>query len=196
MSDTTTERRRFQRIAFDAATELAQASEAGRLRCTMCRSKACWSSAHADWNGDPDQPFTATISLEDSTRLQMEVVLTRTRNELARLRLPGISTCTPSATCAAWSNSTSATKACWSVNSWPPSAKRTTDSRRAPYGALSRSALCPRLVTSARADSSRPDAGAPVPAAHPCWPRALGEIARATRFVVEGFWRRNRRTGT
>ena len=32
---------------------------------------------------NPDvQPFTATISLDDSTRLQMEVVLTRTRNEL------------------------------------------------------------------------------------------------------------------
>ena len=82
MSDTTTERRRFQRIAFDAATELAQGERSWTVALHDVSLKGLLVKRPRDWNGDPDQPFTATISLDDSTRLQMEVVLTRTRNEL------------------------------------------------------------------------------------------------------------------
>ena len=82
MSDTTTERRRFQRIAFDAATELAQGERSWTVALHDVSLKGLLVKRPRDWNGDPDQPFTASISLDDSTRLQMEVVLTRTRNEL------------------------------------------------------------------------------------------------------------------
>ena len=34
------------------------------------------------WNGDPNQPFEASIQLADDTRVRMEVVLTRTQSDL------------------------------------------------------------------------------------------------------------------
>lgn len=82
MSDTRTERRRFQRIAFDAATELAQGERRWTVELHDLSLKGLLVKRPRDWNGDPDQPFTATISLDSETRLQMEVVLTRTRDEL------------------------------------------------------------------------------------------------------------------
>ena len=82
MSDTTNERRRFQRIAFDAATTLAQGERSWTVELCDVSLKGLLVRRPRDWNGDPDQPFAATLMLDDATRLQMEVVLTRTRGEL------------------------------------------------------------------------------------------------------------------
>ncbi|WP_220814578.1 PilZ domain-containing protein [Pseudomonas paralcaligenes] len=82
MSDTPSERRRFQRIAFDAATELAQGERHWPVQLHDVSLKGLLVEQPRDWNGDPNQPFVATISLEANTRLQMEVVLTRTRDDL------------------------------------------------------------------------------------------------------------------
>ena len=82
MSETTNERRRFQRIAFDAATELTQGERRWTVELHDVSLKGLLVKRPAGWNGDPDQPFNALINLDADTRLQMEVVLTRTRNEL------------------------------------------------------------------------------------------------------------------
>lgn len=77
-----TERRRFQRIAFDAATELAQGGQRWAVELHDLSLKGLLVEQPADWSGDPAQPFFATITLDTSTRLQMEVELTRTRDGL------------------------------------------------------------------------------------------------------------------
>ncbi|WP_454254466.1 PilZ domain-containing protein [Pseudomonas sp. Marseille-Q8238] len=77
-----TERRRFQRIAFDAATELAQGGQRWAVELHDLSLKGMLVEQPADWSGDPAQPFFATITLDASTRLQMEVELTRTRDGL------------------------------------------------------------------------------------------------------------------
>lgn len=82
MSDTPSERRRFQRIAFDAATELAQGERHWPVQLHDVSLKGLLVERPRDWNGDPNQPFVTTISLDANTRLQMEVVLTRTRDDL------------------------------------------------------------------------------------------------------------------
>ena len=82
MSESATERRRFQRIAFDAATELAQGERRWSVALHDVSLKGLLVKRPRDWNGDPDQPFTASIALDANTQLQMEVVLTRTRNDL------------------------------------------------------------------------------------------------------------------
>ncbi|MBB2495375.1 PilZ domain-containing protein [Aquipseudomonas ullengensis] len=82
MSDTSNERRRFQRIAFDAATELTQGERRWAVVLQDVSLKGLLVERPRDWNGDPDQPFTATIKLDGDIQLQMEVVLTRTRGEL------------------------------------------------------------------------------------------------------------------
>ncbi|MWV11808.1 PilZ domain-containing protein [Pseudomonas sp. R-28-1W-6] len=82
MSAPRTERRRFQRIAFDAATELAQGERRWTVELHDLSLKGLLVKRPRDWNGDPDQPFSATITLDSETRLQMEVVLTRTHDGL------------------------------------------------------------------------------------------------------------------
>ncbi|WP_068829152.1 PilZ domain-containing protein [Pseudomonas sp. BMS12] len=82
MSESATERRRFQRIAFDAATELAQGERRWAVSLHDVSLKGLLVKRPRGWNGDPDQPFMATITLDANTQLQMEVVLTRTRDEL------------------------------------------------------------------------------------------------------------------
>lgn len=82
MSESATERRRFQRIAFDAATELAQGERRWAVSLHDVSLKGLLVKRPRGWNGDPDQPFTATVALDANTQLQMEVVLTRTRDEL------------------------------------------------------------------------------------------------------------------
>lgn len=82
MSESATERRRFQRIAFDAATELAQGERRWSVTLHDVSLKGLLVKRPRDWNGDPDQPFTASITLDANTSLQMEVVLTRTRDDL------------------------------------------------------------------------------------------------------------------
>lgn len=82
MSEFATERRRFQRIAFDAATEIAQGERRWTVSLHDVSLKGLLVKRPRDWNGDADHPFQATITLDDGTCLRMEVVLTRNRDDL------------------------------------------------------------------------------------------------------------------
>jgi len=82
MSDTANERRRFQRIAFDADTELVQGERRWTVELHDLSFKGLLVKCPRDWNGDPDQPFEACIELGGEARVRMEVVLTRVQKDL------------------------------------------------------------------------------------------------------------------
>lgn len=77
MSDTANERRRFQRIAFDAPTVIVQGERNWNAVLQDISLKGLLIETPADWNGDPDQLFTAQVKLGGETQVKMEVVLTR-----------------------------------------------------------------------------------------------------------------------
>lgn len=80
MSDTANERRRFQRIAFDAPTELVQGERRWSAVLHDLSLKGLMVETPAHWNADPEQPFEARIQLGDEARVRMEVLLTRTQD--------------------------------------------------------------------------------------------------------------------
>lgn len=80
MSDTANNRRRFQRIAFDAATELVQGEQRWDVELHDLSLKGLLIKCPEGWNGDPERPFLACISLTADTRMQMEVLLTHSNN--------------------------------------------------------------------------------------------------------------------
>ena len=82
MTDSASERRRFQRIAFDAGTRLLQGDRVWAVELHDVSFKGLLVKCPPDWNGDPDQPFIAEIKLDEQTQIQMEVVLTRTANAM------------------------------------------------------------------------------------------------------------------
>ena len=82
MSETANERRRFQRIAFDAATGLTQGDRQWAVELHDVSLKGLLVKRPADWNGDTDQPFQACVELGPDVQVRMEVVLTRTQNDL------------------------------------------------------------------------------------------------------------------
>lgn len=77
MTDTSQERRRFQRIAFDAATVLSQGDHQWPVELLDISLRGLLVRCPAIWHGDPQQPFTARLSLDDGTQVQMDVQLTR-----------------------------------------------------------------------------------------------------------------------
>jgi len=82
MSDTSNERRRFQRIAFDAPTEIIQGERRWTVELHDVSLKGLLVKRPQQWDGDPNHPFNASIQLAEDARVQMEVVLTRTHGEL------------------------------------------------------------------------------------------------------------------
>ena len=79
MSESANERRRFQRIAFDAPTVIAQGERQWSAALHDISLKGLLIGTPRDWNGDPDQPFEVLIELGNEARVKMEVVLTRTQ---------------------------------------------------------------------------------------------------------------------
>lgn len=67
MSESANERRRFQRIAFDAPPSSLRVSGNGRQLCTISL-KGLLIKTPRDWNGDPNQPFEALIELGTKPR--------------------------------------------------------------------------------------------------------------------------------
>ncbi|CAM5262088.1 hypothetical protein SSTU70S_02673 [Stutzerimonas stutzeri] len=59
MTDSPSDRRRFQRIEFDATTELRRASGAGRWSCMICRFGACWCADRSSGTPTPRNLFGA-----------------------------------------------------------------------------------------------------------------------------------------
>ncbi|ERI50741.1 PilZ domain-containing protein [Pseudomonas sp. NPDC077186] len=81
MSESANERRRFQRIAFDAPTAIAQGERRWTAALHDLSLKGLMIKKPRDWNGDPDQPFEAQIDLGGEAQVKMEVVLTRTQQD-------------------------------------------------------------------------------------------------------------------
>lgn len=79
MSESANERRRFQRVAFDAPTVIAQGERQWSAALHDISLKGLLIGTPRDWNGDPDQPFEALIELGNEALVKMEVVLTRTQ---------------------------------------------------------------------------------------------------------------------
>ncbi|MDP2244378.1 PilZ domain-containing protein [Pseudomonas sp.] len=82
MSDTTNERRRFQRFAFDAPTEIVQGERHWTAELHDVSLKGLLIKRPQQWNGDTNHPFSVSIQLAEDASVQMEVVLTRTHDEL------------------------------------------------------------------------------------------------------------------
>lgn len=77
MSDTNSERRRFQRIAFDAPTEISQGTQRWEVILHDISLKGLMVERPADWQADPQQLFDVQISLSDVAKVRMEVTQTR-----------------------------------------------------------------------------------------------------------------------
>ena len=77
MSESTNERRRFQRIAFDASTEIAQGDQRWTVELHDLSFKGLLVERPAEWNGDSAQPFDASIRLSPDVYVRMEVALAR-----------------------------------------------------------------------------------------------------------------------
>ena len=82
MSETGNERRRFQRITFDAPTEIVQGARHWSVELHDVSLKGLLVKRPQQWNGDPDHPFEVNIHLAEDACVKMEVVLTRTMNDL------------------------------------------------------------------------------------------------------------------
>ena len=82
MSATGNERRRFQRITFDAPTEIIQGTRRWGAELHDVSLKGLLVKRPPNWNGDPDHPYEANIRLADDACVKMEVVLTRTQSDL------------------------------------------------------------------------------------------------------------------
>jgi len=82
MSDTSNERRRFHRFAFDAPTEIVQGERHWVVELHDVSLKGLLIKRPQQWNGDPNHPFNVNIQLSADAHVQMEVVLTRTHDGL------------------------------------------------------------------------------------------------------------------
>lgn len=77
MTDTSNERRRFQRIAFDAPTELVQGERRWTVVLHDLSLKGLLVEEPENWNGNAEQTFEALVQLSDDTLVKMQVALTR-----------------------------------------------------------------------------------------------------------------------
>ncbi|WPC04434.1 PilZ domain-containing protein [Pseudomonas sp. MBLB4123] len=82
MSEISQERRRFQRIDFDAPTEIVQGEQRWPAELHDLSLKGLLIRRPADWNGDAERPFEALIELGGDIRVRMEVELARSQDDL------------------------------------------------------------------------------------------------------------------
>ncbi len=82
MSDTNSDRRRFQRIDFDAATELVQGQDRWPVELHDLSLKGLLVHRPANWSADPTQPFEARIRLSDDAEVRMKVEMMHAEGEL------------------------------------------------------------------------------------------------------------------
>nr|WP_298165882.1 PilZ domain-containing protein [uncultured Pseudomonas sp.] len=82
MSETGNERRRFQRITFDAPTDIAQGARHWTAELHDVSLKGLLVKRPPQWSGDPDHPYEVSIRLAEDACVKMEVVLTRTQSDL------------------------------------------------------------------------------------------------------------------
>jgi hypothetical protein len=82
MSESTNERRRFQRIAFDASTEIAQGDQRWTVELHDLSLKGLLVQRPENWSGDANQPFDASVRLSPDVYVRMEVTLARDKDDL------------------------------------------------------------------------------------------------------------------
>lgn len=85
MSTTSSERRRFQRFAFDAETELIQGARHWAVKLHDLSLKGLLVHRPADWDVEPAQSLEARIRLSDDAEVRMSVEMTRTDGALIGL---------------------------------------------------------------------------------------------------------------
>lgn len=85
MSETSSDRRRFQRFEFDAETELVQGQRRWPVQLHDLSLRGLLVHRPADWDADPAQPFEARIRLSDDAEVRMQVEMTHGDGELVGL---------------------------------------------------------------------------------------------------------------
>lgn len=85
MNDTSSDRRRFQRFAFDAETELVQDQRRWPVTLHDLSLKGLLVDRPERWDADPTQPFEAKIRLADDAEVRMEVEMSHSEGELIGL---------------------------------------------------------------------------------------------------------------
>ncbi|WXL25127.1 PilZ domain-containing protein [Ectopseudomonas mendocina] len=82
MSPSGSERRRFQRIEFDAPTTLKQGEHTWDVELHDISLKGLLVKRPEHWNADPNASFSVQIDLSENTHVVLDVVLTRSQDEL------------------------------------------------------------------------------------------------------------------
>lgn len=85
MSETNSDRRRFQRFEFDAETELTQGQRCWPVQLHDLSLKGLLVHRPAEWDADPAQPFEARIRLSGDAEVRMDVEMTHGEGELVGL---------------------------------------------------------------------------------------------------------------
>ena len=76
------ERRRFQRIQFDADTRLLQGNRRWEVELCDVSLRGLLVECPPNWDADPEQPLIAEIDLSEVLQIRMEVTLARTEDGL------------------------------------------------------------------------------------------------------------------
>ncbi|WP_313315983.1 PilZ domain-containing protein [Stutzerimonas nitrititolerans] len=82
MSDIPSERRRFQRIEFDAATELVRDQRHWTVELYDLSLKGLLVRRPEQWDADATQPFEARVRLADDAEVRMQVTMAHEAGEL------------------------------------------------------------------------------------------------------------------
>ena len=82
MFNSALERRRFQRIQFDADTRLLQGERRWEVELCDVSLRGLLVECPPGWDADPAQAFIAEIDLSEVYKIRMEVMLARTEDGL------------------------------------------------------------------------------------------------------------------
>ncbi|CAM5269151.1 MAG: PilZ domain-containing protein [Pseudomonas sp.] len=82
MTDSPSDRRRFQRIEFDATTELRQGERCWPVELHDLSLRGLLVRRPQQWDADAAQPFQARVRLSGDAEVRMEVTMAHEEGEL------------------------------------------------------------------------------------------------------------------
>ncbi|MEG4314024.1 PilZ domain-containing protein [Pseudomonas sp. FIP_A4] len=82
MTDSPSDRRRFQRIEFDATTELSQGERCWPVELHDLSLRGLLVRRPQQWDADAAQPFQARVRLSGDAEVRMEVTMAHEEGEL------------------------------------------------------------------------------------------------------------------